>query len=529
MYFAIITLLTSLALATVAGWFSIIGIMAILAGAPLHALVAGIIIEIAKLVTTSWIYRNWNFATIKLKILLMFFTALIMLVTSMGVFGFLSKAHLEQGSSVIDNTPKVERLDQQIAREKVTIESAEKTLEQLNATLDSYLGKDRADRSVVIRKRQEPQRKQLKEEIDAANRRIDSFGDEKFKLQSEIRKFQLEVGPIRYIAELIYGAENNSDKNIERAVRVFILLLVLTLDPLAVTLLVAANNSLLRYQNEKKKKNIPPTGPGSDTAQQPSPLSGDERINNVSNRSIFHQTNTVDGQILEETPLPEEVSTKSVEFLNEEKKIDESPSSAIIESNIIQQNDLPSEDPLDIIREISQEESTHATPAGKGNSTTTLQTISLIDEKEDIIFQEPLSEINGLGDNETQTRIIQSLVENEVNRVEIEEKTTKTSILPPQTSEGKIIFNKIPVQTIIPVIKSPKPSRVGQSKIPWMHQSHILNEIIGNGPHFIPQKLNEEGQKIKEKDFITDNIKDKNIEPRSFPRILSWLKEFRRI
>jgi outer membrane murein-binding lipoprotein Lpp len=318
MIFALLTLLTALALATVAGWFSIIGIMAILAGAPLHALVAGVTIEVAKLVTTSWIYRNWNFSTWKLRILLMFFTVLIMLVTSMGVFGFLSKAHLEQGASTIDNSAKVERLEQQINREKATIAYSEKTLAQLDATLDSYIGKDRADRSVVIRQRQEPQRKQLKADIAAAQKEINTFSEEKFKLQSEVRKLQLEVGPIRYIAELIYGAENNTDKNIESAVRIFILLLVLTLDPLAVTLLIAANNTFLRRQNEKKKTEKD-EGNGQGVADDPDPTSNtwasiDNKYNGDTDTKTSSET-IVD--VHKETEVHDSISTEDLEITDE--------------------------------------------------------------------------------------------------------------------------------------------------------------------------------------------------------------------
>jgi hypothetical protein len=257
MIFALLTLLTALAIATVAGWFSIIGVMAIYAGAPLHALIMGIVLEAGKLVTTSWLYRNWNFCTWKLKAPLIGFTLALMLATSIGVFGFLSKSHLEQGAKVIDNGPRVERIEQQISREKAIITDNERVIGQLDATINSYLGKDRADRSVTVRRSQAPQREQLRKEIEAANKRIDTFSEEKFKLQSEIRALELEVGPIRYIAELMYGAENNSTKNIEGAVKIFTLLIVSTLDPLAIILLIAANHTIMRRQGEKVKKQDP--------------------------------------------------------------------------------------------------------------------------------------------------------------------------------------------------------------------------------------------------------------------------------
>ena len=91
MIFAILTLLTALSLATVAGWFSIVGFMAIYAGAPMQALIMGVVTETAKLVTASWIYRNWQYSDWKLKTPLLYFTIAFMIATSIGVFGFLSK------------------------------------------------------------------------------------------------------------------------------------------------------------------------------------------------------------------------------------------------------------------------------------------------------------------------------------------------------------------------------------------------------------------------------------------------------
>jgi hypothetical protein len=267
MIFALLTLLTALSLAAVAGWFSIIGIMAIYAGAPLHALVMGAVLEAGKLVTTSWLYRNWDYAGWRLKIPLIFFIAALMFATSIGVFGFLSKAHLEQTASTLDNSAKVERLDQQIAREKSIIADNERVITQLDSTVNSYIGKDRTDKSVRVRKSQDAQRAQLRADINTAQKQIDTFSDEKLKLESEVRKLQLEVGPIRYIAEMIYGVTDNATKNIESAVQMFTLLIVSSLDPLAVILLVAANQTILRIQNEKKNRKTDAEIPVPSTAQ----------------------------------------------------------------------------------------------------------------------------------------------------------------------------------------------------------------------------------------------------------------------
>jgi hypothetical protein len=270
MIFELLTLFAALSLAAVADWFSIIGFMAIYAAAPAPILIMGVVLALAKLVATSWVYRNWGIADWKLKVPLIGFVLALMVTTSIGTFGFLSKAHLDQGVSTADNSSKIERLDQQIAREKSIISDDEKVIAQLDATINSYIGKDRTDKSLAVRRSQAPQRKQLRDAIDIAQKRIDDYSDERLKLQSEVRKQELDVGPVRYIAELFYGAEKDSSKNIEAAVRIFTLLIVSTLDPLAVILLVAANHTLLRRRNEKDKKVFKTESPSTEgTVTQP--------------------------------------------------------------------------------------------------------------------------------------------------------------------------------------------------------------------------------------------------------------------
>jgi hypothetical protein len=253
MIFRLLILLAALSLAGVAGWFSIIGMTSIYAGAPLLAFVLGVVIELAKLVMISWLYQSWKRSHWLLKLPTLTLIISIMMVTSMSVFGFLSKAHLEQGASTIDNTPKIERLDEQIAREKSRISDDEKVITQLDATVNSFIGKDNGDRALYVRRSQDNQRKQLRTDITEAQKRIDEFSSEKAPLAAEVRKLQLDVGPIRYIGELIYG-DNNTDKNIERAVKLFSGILVLILDPSAVMLLIIFNNTLMQDKNEKKEE-----------------------------------------------------------------------------------------------------------------------------------------------------------------------------------------------------------------------------------------------------------------------------------
>lgn len=241
------------AVAGVVGWFSIAGIMTIYAGAPLFAaLVMGIVIECTKLVSLSWLYRNWKSAGLLLRAPLVVISLVIMLITNIGVFGYLSKGHLEQGAATIDNSAKVEQINRQIAQEQSRITDSEKIIAQMDGAVNSLIGKDQANRSLAVRKSQAGQRKQMRDEITASQKQIDLWNEEKFTLEAEVRKVEHEIGPIKYIAEVF--VQSDDKKAVDTAVQIFTLLIVLILDPAAVMLLLAANHSLSKIRNAQEEK-----------------------------------------------------------------------------------------------------------------------------------------------------------------------------------------------------------------------------------------------------------------------------------
>lgn len=274
MIFPVLTLVTSLLLAAVAGWFSITGMVTILAGQALAALVLGITLEAGKLVTISWLYRNWEYASWKLKIPLIYFTVALMSITSMGVYGYLAQAHIQQGASTVNNAARVEQLNAQIAREQSLIADNDRVIAQLDSSVNNLISRDRTDRALVIKRSQDSQRKQLKADSERIQGKINTLSDEKFQLESQLRSLELEVGPIRYIAELVYGAGSDS-RTLEAAVRMFAILIVTTLDPLAITLLIAANQSLMRLREYSEITPIQPPShisePDRETTSEPDP------------------------------------------------------------------------------------------------------------------------------------------------------------------------------------------------------------------------------------------------------------------
>ncbi len=464
MIFALLTLLSALSLAGVAGWFSIIGITAIYAAMPFHAIVMGIVLEAGKLVTTSWLYRNWAFADWKLKTPLILFTIALMLATSIGVFGFLSKAHLEQGAGTVDNTARIERLDQQIAREKSVITDNEKVIGQLDGAINSYIGKDRTDKSVAVRRSQAPQRKQLRDDIDASQKRIDGFSEEKFKLTSEVRKLQLEVGPIRYIAELFYGTEGDGAKNIELAVRMFTLLIVSTLDPLAVILLIAANHTILRRQNEKKQKTEAEntiremggqtgvSSNGQDFIEAPKEHKHEIPANNIAPEDPQEGHTPSANQ---EIPIP--VLQEPLDVLNEDQDSAAEEHGSDAEEIPEKQPLVGDETPTDVIREILDEGSR---PIGPTYTWPKLPQ-KVLDEES----QAGLEKFQ-LGANYEALPIIRSPIPSHVSYGQIAEET--------------------------PILDLQDETEV-QASVPDVDNA-ILRELRGYtaGPHFVPQKLNEE-------------------------------------
>lgn len=240
------TLLVALSLSTIAAYYSIAGLVAIFAGAVIPIIVMGSILEVAKITTSVWLRKYWHLASWKIKTYLVSAVFLIAILTSMGIFGFLSKAHIDQGAPLGDVAAKVSLLDEKIKTQKENIAAARAALSQLDAQINTIITKGdsekSAERSVQIRRQQAKERAQLQKEIEQANAEIAKLNDERAPAASELRKTEVEVGPIKYIASLIYG--DSIDQNIlEKAVRWVIILLVIVFDPLAIALVLAANQS----------------------------------------------------------------------------------------------------------------------------------------------------------------------------------------------------------------------------------------------------------------------------------------------
>lgn len=239
-------LFVALALSTIAAWYSIIGLTAIFAGAVLPIIIMGTALEFAKITTTVWLRKYWYRCSLVMKMYLVPAVVLLALLTSMGIFGFLSKAHLDQNIGTGDVQAQVSLLDEKIATQRENIKSSKSMLAQMDQQVNDIMTKgdsERAvERSVAIRKQQAKERSSLQKDIETSNKEIQKLNEQRSPIASELRKVEAEVGPIKYIAALIYG--DNADQNmLEAAVRWVIILLVSVFDPLAIMLVLAANQS----------------------------------------------------------------------------------------------------------------------------------------------------------------------------------------------------------------------------------------------------------------------------------------------
>ena len=255
MVFGYLLLLIALTISVTAAFYSIAGLTAIFAAAFWPIVIMGSVLELGKVITTVWLHKYWDRAALQFKLYLVPAIGILMLITSMGIFGFLSKAHLDQAVPAGDVSAQVQIFDDKIRTERDNIEAARKALKQMDAQVDEKLSRttdDRgAERAVQIRRAQSKERTNLQNEIAAAQKKISSLQEQRAPIASQARKVEAEVGPIKYIAALIYG--DNPDANLlEKAVRWVIILIVLVFDPLALVLILAADQTFEWHRPRKK-------------------------------------------------------------------------------------------------------------------------------------------------------------------------------------------------------------------------------------------------------------------------------------
>ncbi len=253
MIMAFLVLIAGLLLSGTAAYYSIIGLLAIFPGAIVPIALMGSSLEFAKLVAASWLYRNWDIAPKILKGYFVFAIIVLMFITSLGTFGYLSKVHLESSIGVADNSLEISRIEQQIAAEQRKVGNAQRSLESLDSVVDKAFFD-----GTRIRNQQKTERTALNSVIENSDAKIEKLTSDLVPLRRSNIESEAKIGPLKYIAELIYGKDEAANY-FDSAVRFVIILIVLVFDPLAVLLLIAANISF--SQPKKKEDDVEPKEP----------------------------------------------------------------------------------------------------------------------------------------------------------------------------------------------------------------------------------------------------------------------------
>ena len=250
-----LTLLSGLSISAVAVWYSVAGLVSIFAAAAIPIIIMGVTLEVSKLVATVWLKMNWHIAPKLIRTYLIVAITILMLITSMGIFGFLSKAHLDQAVPTGDVVDKVALIDEKIKTQRENIDAARKALKQMDESVDQTMARSAdekgADKAAALRRGQQRERGNLQNDIAKAQKEISVLNEERAPIAKELRKVEAEVGPIKYIAALLYG--DNPDQNLlEKAVRWVIIIIVIVFDPLAVILLLASQYSFQWFRKQEE-------------------------------------------------------------------------------------------------------------------------------------------------------------------------------------------------------------------------------------------------------------------------------------
>jgi len=250
MLFGLLTLFVALAISAVAAYYSIVGLMAIFAGATTAIAIMGIVLEIGKLICASWTFQNWKTSPVSIRFYFILAVVVLMLITSLGIFGFLSRAHITQSSPTALISERIERIDLKIDQRQTQIKRYQGRLDTLDQALQRYIELGAVSKGLRKIGEMDNETSLLKTRIEGLENEIDGFSDEKYELKTELNLAEVEVGPIRYVASMLY--DDVSESQLEEAVRWIIILLIFVFDPLAVVLVIAANISLRDYRKERK-------------------------------------------------------------------------------------------------------------------------------------------------------------------------------------------------------------------------------------------------------------------------------------
>jgi len=323
MILAYLLLLTGLTISAVAIYYSVVGLTAIFSAAAIPIIIMGSALEVGKLVCASWLKANWEQAPRFMKYYMTIAVIVLMLITSMGIFGFLSKAHNDQNLVSGDVQSKISIFDEKIKTAKENIEADRKQLKQMDEAVDQIMARSTseggADKANAVRKSQQRDRIALAKDIETQQKLIGNLNDEAAPIRAEVRKVEAEVGPIKYIAAFIYGTAPD-ESMLERAVTWIIILIVIVFDPLAVIMLLAAQMTFGWARDQKEKTWIDNQAEELTEAFNQSQVADEILAQGVTNSNPADNVPVVDYEFAEdinEPDYPETVTVGSTKSITE--------------------------------------------------------------------------------------------------------------------------------------------------------------------------------------------------------------------
>jgi hypothetical protein len=245
---------------------------AIFSAAFIPVVIMGVALGVGKITATLWLKQNWDIAPWSVRTYLLTAITVLMVITSMGIFGFLSKAHSDQSLVSGDVQAKIAVYDEKIKTEKDNIDANRKILKQLDEAVDQVMARSQdekgADKAVAIRRAQQKDRSRIVQEITQSQKTINALNEERAPIAAEVRKVEAEVGPIKYIASFVYGETDPTV--LEKAVTWVIIILIIVFDPLAVILLLSSQISFQKFREIEDPEEVV-TEPKEDDAEGNSP------------------------------------------------------------------------------------------------------------------------------------------------------------------------------------------------------------------------------------------------------------------
>ena len=365
MIFGYLMMAIAITISAIAAWYSVEGLTAIFAAAVVPVIIMGGALEAGKITATVWLHNNWARISWAYKTYLIPAIVFLMLLTSMGIFGFLSKAHSDQNLVSGDAMSKVAIYDEQIKTEKDNIDANKRALQQMDAQVDSLLGRTDtergAERAVLVRKQQARERASLQTEIVTAQKKIARLQQERAPLAAEFRKIEADVGPVKYIAAFVYG--DNPDANVlERAVSWIIILIVVVFDPLALCLILASNKQLEWAREDKVRAHIEeeqtvPVATATEEQSEESPPHYEpddapltqeqlEQIRAIAANAAVDQLESAEpiAEVIEPEAIPEQIQTANLDETLPQVEVTQPPA----QDTVLATEALPPEEPLPV-------------------------------------------------------------------------------------------------------------------------------------------------------------------------------------